>query len=187
MRLLFLSARQRRIKSKQNALAAEMRVFIRSNEINVYEVRPRKDKRGVDLVSDAMPFFFPKLRSAISVEQVGMEAPACFPTTLKTFLQHSASLESFLKVKWQMMRLPKRSTIRTDVYEIRPRADKHGVDLVGDALPYSPMWYRGPKAITDAIDHATFYSRSHDAVIRVYDESGNVIATHGACDLFAPQ
>jgi hypothetical protein len=26
--------------------------------------------------------------------------------------------------------------------------------------------------------HAKFYSRSHDAVIRVYDESGNVIETH---------
>jgi hypothetical protein len=76
------------------------------------------------------------------------------------------------------MRRPKRSTIRTDVYEIRPRADKHGVDLVGDALPYSPMWYHGPKAITDAIDHAKFSSRSHNAVIRVYNEAGNVIETH---------
>ena len=44
--------------------------------MHVYEVRPRKDKRGVDLISDVLPFFFPKLRSAISVEQVGMEAPA---------------------------------------------------------------------------------------------------------------
>ena len=76
------------------------------------------------------------------------------------------------------MRRPNRSTIRTDVYEIRPRGDKHGVDLVGDALPYSPMWYRGPKAITDAIDHAKFFSRSHDGVIRVYDDTGNVIETH---------
>ena len=75
------------------------------------------------------------------------------------------------------MRRPKRSTIRTDVYEIRPRADKDGVDLVSDALPYSPMWYRGPTAITDAIDHAKFFSRSHDAVIRVYDDAGNLIET----------
>ena len=76
------------------------------------------------------------------------------------------------------MRRPKRSTIRTDVYEIRPRADKHGVDLVGDALTYSPLWYRGPNAIRDAIDYAKCRSRSHDAVIRVYDEAGNVIETH---------
>ena len=76
------------------------------------------------------------------------------------------------------MRPPDRSTIRTDVYEIRPRADKHGVDLVGDALPYSPMWYRGPRAITDAVDHAKFFSRSHAAVVRIYDPAGKVIATH---------
>jgi hypothetical protein len=28
------------------------------------------------------------------------------------------------------------------------------------------------------IDYAKFYSRSHDAVIRVYDDAGNVIETH---------
>jgi hypothetical protein len=96
----------------------------------------------------------------------------------KTFLHYHVSLESFLKAKWQMMRHPKRSTIRTDVHEIRPRADKHGVDLVSDALAYSPMWYRGRKAITHAIDYAKFFSRSHDAVIRIYDQAGKVIETH---------
>jgi len=30
----------------------------------------------------------------------------------------------------------------------------------------------------NAIGYAKFYSRSHDAVIRVYDEAGNVIETH---------
>jgi hypothetical protein len=30
----------------------------------------------------------------------------------------------------------------------------------------------------NAIDYAKFYSRVHDAVIRVYDEAGNVIETH---------
>jgi hypothetical protein len=29
-----------------------------------------------------------------------------------------------------------------------------------------------------AIEYAQFYSRSHDAVIRVYDEAGYVIETH---------
>src|SRR6266480_1044849 len=33
-------------------------------------------------------------------------------------------------------------------------------------------------AITNAIGYANFYSRSHDAVIRVYDEARNVIGTH---------
>ena len=72
------------------------------------------------------------------------------------------------------MRRPKKPTIRKDIYEIRPRADKHGVDLVSDALPYSPIWYRGSKAIIDAIDHAKFYSRSNDALIRVLDSKGNL-------------
>jgi hypothetical protein len=30
----------------------------------------------------------------------------------------------------------------------------------------------------NAIGYAKFYSRSHDAVIRVYDPAGNVIETH---------
>ena len=33
-------------------------------------------------------------------------------------------------------------------------------------------------AIGNAISYAKFFSRSHDAVIRVYDEAGNVIETH---------
>ena len=33
-------------------------------------------------------------------------------------------------------------------------------------------------AINNAIGYAKFRSRSHDAVIRVYDEAGNVIETH---------
>ena len=35
-----------------------------------------------------------------------------------------------------------------------------------------------PDAINNAIGYAKFCSRSHDAVIRVYDEAGNVIETH---------
>jgi hypothetical protein len=34
------------------------------------------------------------------------------------------------------------------------------------------------KAISNAIGYAEFYSRSHDAVIRVYDGVGNVLETH---------
>jgi hypothetical protein len=36
-----------------------------------------------------------------------------------------------------------------------------------------------PNAISDAIGYAKFYSRSRDAVIRVYDEAANLIETHG--------
>jgi hypothetical protein len=33
--------------------------------IHVYEVRPRKDKRDFDLISDALSLFFPELRSPV--------------------------------------------------------------------------------------------------------------------------
>jgi hypothetical protein len=61
------------------------------------------------------------------------------------------------------------------LYEIRPRKDKRGVDLISDVLPFGRLWYDTP-------DHATGYaihcSRSHAAVIRVYDAAGNLIKTH---------
>jgi hypothetical protein len=60
----------------------------------------------------------------------------------------------------------------------RPRKDHRGVDLISDALPLSGLWYGEPNAVSNAIGYAEFYSRSHDAVIRVYDEAGNVIETH---------
>ena len=61
------------------------------------------------------------------------------------------------------------------VYEVRPRKDRRGVDLISDALPFGRLWY---DQAPDAVDYAKFFSRSHDAVIRVYDEAGNVIETH---------
>ena len=63
-------------------------------------------------------------------------------------------------------------------YEVRPRKDKRGVDLISDALPFGRLWYSDPDAISNAIDYAKFYSRSHDAEIRVYDDAGNMIETH---------
>jgi hypothetical protein len=50
------------------------------------------------------------------------------------------------------------------------RKDRHGVDLISDVLPYGPLSYGEPNAASNAVDYAKFYSRSHDAVIRVYDE-----------------
>jgi hypothetical protein len=50
------------------------------------------------------------------------------------------------------------------------RSDRRGVDLIGDALPFGRLGYAGPNAAANAIDYAKFRSRSHDAVIRVYDE-----------------
>jgi len=64
------------------------------------------------------------------------------------------------------------------IYEIRPRKDKRGVDLISDVLPFGRLLYGEPNAVTNAIGYAQFYSRSHAAVIRVYDDAGNVIETH---------
>jgi hypothetical protein len=36
----------------------------------------------------------------------------------------------------------------------------------------------GTNAVSNAIGYAMHYSRSANAVIRVYDEAGNVIETH---------
>jgi hypothetical protein len=64
------------------------------------------------------------------------------------------------------------------VYEIRPRKDRRGVDLISDALPFGALWYGEPDAINNAVHSTKFFSNSHDAVIRVYDDAGNVIETH---------
>jgi hypothetical protein len=63
-------------------------------------------------------------------------------------------------------------------FEVHPRRDNRGVDLISDALPFGRLSYDGPNAISNAIGYAEFYSRSHDAVIRVYDDAGNVIEIH---------
>jgi hypothetical protein len=55
-----------------------------------------------------------------------------------------------------------------------PRSDKRGADPISDVLPYGRLWYGEPDAISNAIDYAEFYSRSHNAVIRVYDEAGKL-------------
>ena len=63
----------------------------------------------------------------------------------------------------------------THIYEVRPREDQRGVDLISDVLPFGRLWYDTPDY---AVGYAEHYSRSHDAVIRVYDHAGNVIGTH---------
>jgi len=67
-----------------------------------------------------------------------------------------------------------------DVYEVRLHKDHRGIDLISDALPFGRLWYGEPGAIENenASDYAKFYSRSHDAVIRLYDEAGNLRETH---------
>ena len=64
------------------------------------------------------------------------------------------------------------------VYEVRARKDRRGVDLISDVLPFGRLWYGEPNAVSNAIGYAKFYSRSRDAMIRVFHEAGNVIETH---------
>ena len=63
------------------------------------------------------------------------------------------------------------------VYEVRPRKDKRGVDLISDALSFGRLWYDRPNAVANAIGYAGHFSRPHDAVIRVYDAAGSVTET----------
>ena len=61
------------------------------------------------------------------------------------------------------------------VYSVRPRKDHRGADLISDALPFGRLWYTKPD---DAIGYAMHSSRSHNAVVRLYDVAGNVIELH---------
>jgi hypothetical protein len=60
-------------------------------------------------------------------------------------------------------------------YEVRPRKDNRGVDLISDVLPFGRLWYNTPD---NAIGYAMYSSRLHDAVISVYDAAGNMIETY---------
>jgi hypothetical protein len=51
-------------------------------------------------------------------------------------------------------------------YEVRPRKDHRGVDLISDVRPFGRLWYGEPSAISNAIGYAEHYSRSRHAVIR---------------------
>jgi hypothetical protein len=44
------------------------------------------------------------------------------------------------------------------VYEVRPRTDQRGVDLISDVLPFGRLWY---DASDNAIGYAMQSSRSH--------------------------
>ncbi len=66
------------------------------------------------------------------------------------------------------------------VYEIRPRKERDGFDLISDRLQDGPIWYAGPDAVRCAVAYAKYrsLSRCHRAIIRVFNEMGNVTETH---------
>ena len=67
-----------------------------------------------------------------------------------------------------------------DHYEVRPRKDRDGFDLISKRFRYGPIWYAGPDAVQYAIAYAKYRShfRSQRAIIRVLDDSGAVVQMH---------
>jgi len=67
-----------------------------------------------------------------------------------------------------------------DHYEVRPRKDRDGFDLISKRFRYGPIWYAGPDAVRNAIAYAKYCShfRSQRAIIRVLDDSGAVVQMH---------
>jgi len=49
---------------------------------------------------------------------------------------------------------------------------------MSNVLPFGGLWYGETNAVSNAIGYAKHRSRSHDAVILVYDAACNVIETH---------
>lgn len=45
-----------------------------------------------------------------------------------------------------------------DVYEVRPRKDRDGFDLISDRLRRGPIWYAGPDAVRNAVAYAKYRS-----------------------------
>jgi len=60
------------------------------------------------------------------------------------------------------------------IYEIRPREDGHGINLISDVLPFGHLLYL---EVREAVAYAKFYSSPRGAIIRVYDAAGNAIET----------
>jgi hypothetical protein len=64
-----------------------------------------------------------------------------------------------------------------EVYEVRPRKCRDGVELISDRFRYGPIWYAGPDAIRNALAYAKYRSLSHSrpAIIHVVDDPGTMI------------
>jgi hypothetical protein len=125
---------------------------------HVYEIRPPKEMNRL-------------IRSI----GIALAIVACAALGARRALKASLKL---VHQRWAKSDRIKHSTASIHIYEIRPRADKRGFDLSSDVLLLGPLWYPGPNGVANAIEYAKFRSRSHDAVICVYDEAGKVIETH---------
>lgn len=66
-------------------------------------------------------------------------------------------------------------TFRTNIYEVRPAKAGEGFDLISDSISSGRLRLSKQHV---AIGYATLHSGSDASVIRVYDEAGELIATH---------
>lgn len=59
-------------------------------------------------------------------------------------------------------------------YEVRPRKDKRGFDLISEQLPFKRLWYADADS---AVGYAKFYSRAHETEVRVFNEANELISS----------
>ncbi len=107
----------------------------------------------------------PPLINALALSRLSVSAPA----------GRIPAGNALLATLVRMLQNSERTQNETQFYEVRPRKDRRGVDLISGALLFGRLWYEDASA---AVDYAKRSSRSHDAVIRVYDEPGNEVETH---------
>ena len=69
----------------------------------------------------------------------------------------------------------KQQAFRMNVYEVRPATTGEGFDLISDSISTGRLRLSKQHV---AIGYATLHSGSHASIIRVYDEAGELIATH---------
>jgi hypothetical protein len=102
--------------------------------------------------------------------------------TMRTEQNSLGLLEALSDKLWgnANSRMEMSATPAQDVYEIRPRKNRDGFDLISDRLRFGPIWYKGPDAVRYAVAYAKYRSRfcSRPSIIRVFNEGGNAIETH---------
>jgi len=60
------------------------------------------------------------------------------------------------------------------IYEVRPRKDHRGVNLISDAVPFACLWYGEPNAAS----HASIATWSHGYTVNL-SQISNVAWQHG--------
>jgi hypothetical protein len=65
------------------------------------------------------------------------------------------------------------------LYEVRPRKDHRGVDLISDALPFSRLWYTEPDAISSGLGRAGIAASQGNAAHLDSSDMGGVYVPLG--------